>query len=289
VVCADAEQALANVSHLCRTSHLIIPFSDLLSNMRTAGWRLRTTCSIALLVLAGCRGVESGNLSALCRAQLTALPAGVDRCSSLSVSERWVAGACVDRAGNLVSDGKILLSSDFTTALSGDAKSKCTAFCTGEAAPLGWQQCAEQGRECACRGTARFGTTSTWLEKFVDGSISCAREAFGGQLLAGNKTCQCRPMYTGCELVASTERNKGCYAHTSSSVVRGSGATDANCWTRTPWLDSHADGCDWYREAPHRCRVYGNSYSNNGMSGTFCCLVPYRKRRSVHTSARKGF
>lgn len=188
-----------------------------------------------LFLVGGLPLISGGTLSSACRSQLTTLPSGIDRCSSHDVSEIWVAGACVDRVG-LVSEGKILLSDDFASALSGDgqaAQTKCTALCKQEAAPLGWQPCADEGKECACRGTVRFGATSSWLEKYVDGSISCASEAFGEVYGEKIKKCQCRPMYTGCELVASTESDKGCYVHTATSVFKGSGATNAQCWTRT--------------------------------------------------------
>jgi hypothetical protein len=182
-----------------------------------------------------------------------------------------------------------------------------------EAAPLGWHQCAEEGKECSCRGTVRYGSSAAWVEKYVNGAISCTGEEFGD--LAGKpKTCQCRPMFTGCELVASTEENKGCYVHTSTRVFTGSGAAKAQCWsdtcachrrllssvgsalsrvmpcdahhtpsshalftlrTRSKWHDSQGDGCDWYAAAPHRCRVYGDSYLSYGHDGceNMLCLL----------------
>jgi hypothetical protein len=189
----------------------------------------------AVLWLAVLVPLVSGALNGTCRANLVALPAGVSRCSSSDVSEIWTPGSCVDRSGKLVEDGRILLSEDFASALSGNtdtAQSKCTALCKQEAAPLGWHQCSEEGKECRCRGTVRFGNSASWVEKYVNGAIGCTGQEFGN--LAGKTkpvTCQCRPMFTGCELVASTEENKGCYVHTSTRVFTGSGAAKAQCWS----------------------------------------------------------
>ena len=186
----------------------------------------------ALAVLSVLPCVLGGTLSATCRSQLTELPQFRTRCSSSDVSEIWVAGSCVDRAGSLVNEGKILLSNDFAGQLSGDASSKCTALCKQEASPLGWQQCAEAGKVCHCRGTARLNYSATqWVEQYVDGSISCTKLGFGESGDTAVMACQCRPVYTGCELVLSTgSANRGCYAHTSSRVFGGSGATDEQCW-----------------------------------------------------------
>jgi len=187
---------------------------------------LGTVVGLAVLV----PWVWGAALSGTCRADLTALPTGVSRCSSSEVSEIWTPGRCVDRSGNLVEDGRILLSDDFASALSGDAAtahSKCTELCKQ---PLDWHQCAQEGHACACRGTVRFGSSASWVETYVNGAIACTGEEFGD--LAGKpKTCQCRPMFTGCELVASTEENKGCYMHTSTSVFTGSGPRNAQCWS----------------------------------------------------------
>ena len=150
----------------------------------------------------------------------------------------------------------------------------------------------------------------------MNGAIDCTGEEFGD--LAGEpKTCQCRYTFTGCELVASTEENKGCYVHTSTSVFTGSGSGNAQCWsdvfvldvcvfglgvaavvlcertphapcsyththlfalrTRSKWHDSQGDGCDWYAAAPHRCRVYGDSYSSYGMTGAKKCRASSRE------------
>jgi hypothetical protein len=199
--------------------------------MHRAGALLGAVVGLAVLG----PGVSGDVLSGTCRANLTALPTGVSRCSSSDVSEIWTPGSCMDRSGKLVEDGRILLSDDFASALSGNttkSQSKCTALCTQEAAPLGWHQCAEEGKECSCRGTVRYGSSAAWVEKYVNGAISCTGEEFGD--LAGKpKTCQCRPMFTGCELVASTEENKGCYVHTSTRVFTGSGAAKAQCWSDT--------------------------------------------------------
>jgi hypothetical protein len=284
--------------------------------MPRAGAVLGTVVGLAVLV----PWVSGATLSGTCRANLTALPTGVLRCSSAEVSEIWTPGRCADRSGNLAEDGRILLSDDFASALSGDAataRSKCTELCKHEAAPLlGWHQCAQEGHACACRGTVRFGSSASWVERYVNGAIDCTGEEFGD--LAGEpKTCQCRHTFTGCELVASTEENKGCYVHTSTSVFTGSGSGNAQCWsdvfvldvcvfglgvaavvlcertphapcsyththlfalrTRSKWHDSQGDGCDWYAAAPHRCRVYGDSYSSYGMTGAKKCRASSRE------------
>ena len=226
--------------------------------------------------------VSGGVVSKLCKLRLSATPALQDfrypsggsssHCSSSSVSGVWVVGSCSDRMGRLLMEGRHLLSNDFGFTLSGDESTtlnKCTALCKAETSrPLGWQHCAEQGHECACRGIVRFGSSSERYlsERYVEGSAPCTSGFFG----VGNAeaaSCHCRLMYTGCELVARTESDSGCYVHTSDRIYMGSGSSNAMCWTHTRWHDSQADGCEWYAQAPHRCRVYGNRYAYYGMTG----------------------
>jgi hypothetical protein len=200
--------------------------------MNSAGALLGAVLWLAVLV----PWVTGAVLSGTCREDLVALPAGVSRCSSSNVAEIWTPGSCVDRSGKLVEDGRILLSDDFASVLSGNvatAQSKCTALCKQEVAPLGWHQCAEEGKECSCRGTVRFGSSASWVEKYVNGAIGCTGQEFVDLSGTGPKpvTCQCRPMFTGCELVGSTEENKGCYVHTSTRVFTGSGVAKAHCWS----------------------------------------------------------
>jgi len=233
------------------------------------------TFIVAVVLSSSLPNASAGTLSGKCRSQLTALPVGVRACTSFDMSEVWVLGSCVDHAGDLVSDGRILLSSNVAADVSGlenaSAESKCTELCKQEVSPLGWHHCALEGTECTCRGIVRFGTASAWIEKYVDGGISCTSKAFGTVERSSRQrsACECRPVYTGCELVASTEKNRGCYVHTSRDVFGGSNGTNAKCWTRTHWHDGLQDGCDWYAQAPHRCRIFGDSHSKYGLTGAF--------------------
>jgi hypothetical protein len=61
-----------------------------------------------------------------------------------------------------------------------------------------FDDCAPEGEFCRCSGIVRFGTEQKYLDRQVDGGISCSVDVFGDPVPGSAKFCLCRSYCTAC-------------------------------------------------------------------------------------------
>ena len=60
-------------------------------------------------------------------------------------------------------------------------------------------KCADEGEECKCTGSVKYGSGSKWTsERYTDkDTVSCINEVFGDPKPFARKECRCTPAIAG--------------------------------------------------------------------------------------------